>query len=128
MNRLWVVAAVAAANLAVAGVVALGLTFYAVVAVAAVIVAILVVQRPQRGILLLALGLPFDGLRILLGVPDWTSNWIEGTVALTLLAAIIARPGVARPLPGRAWPGWTWGLLGLVLLAVASVRMVTPYQ
>jgi hypothetical protein len=128
MYRLWVAAAVVAANLAVAAVIALGWMFPAVVAVAAVLVAILVFQRPQRGILLLALGLPFDGLRPMLGVPEWTSNWIEAMVVLTLVAAVVARPGVARPLPGRAWPAWAWGLVGLALLAVASVRMVSAYQ
>ena len=105
MNRLWVAAAVVAANAAVAVVVALGLMFYALVAVLAVLVAIVVFQRPQRGLLLLAAGLPFDGLRIPIGVPDWTSNWVEGMVVLTLVAALVARPGLARPRHGAGVAG-----------------------
>ena len=71
----------------------------------AVLVAIVVFQRPQRGLLLLAAGLPFDGLRIPIGVPEWTSNWVEGMVVLTLVAALVARPGPARPEMGVRGPG-----------------------
>ena len=102
--------------------------FYALVAVLAVVAAIVVFQRPQRGLLLLAAGLPFDGLRIPFGLPDWTSNWVEGMVVLTLAAAVVARPGLARPQPGRAWPGWVPGLIGLALLGVASLRLVDAFQ
>ena len=129
MNRLWVAAAVVAANAAVAVVVALGLMFYALVAVIAVLVAIVVFQRPQRGLLLLAAGLPFDGLRIPLGVPDVDLELGRGDGrASPLVAALVARPGLARPEPGRAWPGWVPGLIGLALLGVASLRMVDAFQ
>jgi hypothetical protein len=128
MNRLWVVAAVVGANLAVAVVIGLGWVFPALVAAIGAVAAIVIFQRPQRGLLLLAAGLPFDGLRVPLHLPAWTSNWIEGMVVLTLVAAIVARPGVARPQTGRAAPAWTAGLVGLAVLTVASIRLVDAYH
>jgi len=128
MNRLWVVAAVAAANLAVVAVVGLGFMLPATVAVLGVVVALIVFDRPQRGLLLLAAALPFDGLRVALKLPPWSKNWLVAMVVLVLVAAIVARPGVARPLAGRAAPAWTVAVGGLILLTVASLRLVDPYH
>ena len=50
-------------------------------------------------------------------------------VVLTLVAAIVARPGMARPEPGPgAGPGGRSACVGLALLGVASLRMVGPFQ
>jgi hypothetical protein len=128
VNRLWVVAAVAAANAVVAVSVAFGLTFYVLVAVIGVVVTIVVFQRPQRGLLILALALPFDGLRIPLHLPKVASNWVEAMVFLSVAAAVVAKPGLARPETGRAWPGWATGIMGLIVLGFLSVRMVAPFE
>src|SRR3954447_1331914 len=128
MSRLWVVAAVGAANLAVIAVVGLGFMLPATVAVLSVVVAFIVFDRPQRGLLMLAAAIPFDGLRIALKLPPWSKNWLVAMVVLVLVAAIVARPGDARPQVGRAAPAWTVAVAGLVLLTVASLRLVDPYH
>ncbi len=104
-------------------------TGLAVVLVVAVLVpahvVVLVVRRPQRGLLLLAALVPFDGL--LLVVPDGTgtvAGWKEGLVLATLLATLVA-PATARRAPGEQPPVWLsvvvlWALLGLGYAAVAG--------
>jgi hypothetical protein len=132
MQRLWVAVAVAAANAAVVATIALGFVFPAFALVLGTVTAVVVFQRPQRGLLILAAAMPFDGLRIPLHLPEVTADWIEAMLVLCLVAAIVAKPGVARPQAeadtGRAWPGWVPAVIGLALLGLASLRMVAPFQ
>jgi putative inorganic carbon (hco3(-)) transporter len=66
-------------------------------------VLIAIAARPQRGVLLLVLLLPFDGLQQILAVPDWVDGWKEALVLFTLLASFFAprrvRGPARRPLP-----------------------------
>jgi putative inorganic carbon (hco3(-)) transporter len=128
MQRLWVAAAVVAANAAVVATIARGYEFEAFVVVVGAVTTLVVFQRPQRGLLILAAAMPFDGLRIAFGLPAVAADWIEAMLVLCLVAAIVARPGMARPETDRAMPGWVPAVAGLALLGVLSVRMVAPFQ
>jgi len=50
----------------------------------------LVAVRPQRGLLLLVLLVPFDGTQQVLGLPGWVDGWKEALVLFTLLCALLA--------------------------------------
>ena len=62
-------------------------------------------SRPQRGLLLLASLVPFDGLLIVAHLPSVVVAWKEALVAFTLLAAF--QPGRGELL--RRFPSWLAG-------------------
>jgi hypothetical protein len=88
----------------------------------AVAVGVLLVQRPQRGVLLLAVLTPFDGLLLL--APDvgplagWKEALVLGTLAATFLNGPVPRP---RALP---WPPFSAAVVGLVAVSVLSALWV----
>lgn len=92
----------------------------AVAGLAAAIVLILLVrgiwQRPQRGLLLLAALVPFQGLLLILPLPTIAAGWKEAVVVLATVSAFAQRR--PRPASGSAmtWPyaAALWGGLGLV--------------
>lgn len=77
-------------------------------------------SRPQRGVLLLAALLPFDGLQAIIGFP---AGWKEGLVLITLAATFVA-PAPARATPGRVLPSWAYVTAGLVALGAVSALLV----
>ena len=90
-------------------------------------VAVAVVNRPQRGVLLLAALVPFNGLLLILPAPPLASAWKEALVVATLLSTFVA-PASARGSPDRRLPGWAPGAIGLLMLAAASAVPVGGLQ
>jgi hypothetical protein len=78
-------------------------------------------RRPQRGVLVLAALLPFDGLHQLVPFPP---GWKEALVVLTLTATFVAPPE-ARGTPGRKPPSWWVPTAGLLALALTSAVAVS---
>ncbi|SNS78333.1 O-antigen ligase family protein [Rhodococcoides kyotonense] len=69
-----------------------GVAFAAVIVVAVgFAVARAIFYRPQRGVLLLAAGVPLNGLLVLLPVSGFVSGWKEGLVLFTLGCAWLRR-------------------------------------
>lgn len=87
----------------------------------------LILHRPQRGVLLLAILAPFDGLLALVPHPGLLDGWKEALV-LALLLATFAAPVPARGLPGRSWPPWVVPLLGFLAVGLASALVVQGTQ
>src|SRR5690349_3391918 len=89
---------------------------------AAVIIPVIVavVQRPQRGVLLIALLIPFHGLlTIAPHKPAFAEGWKEALTLLTLAATF--RPGIART-ARRPWPKvWQAGAFYFVVGLVSAV-------
>jgi len=82
------------------------------------------IRRPQRGLLLLAALVPFDGLLLLAPhVPPLFSGWKEALVLLTLGATVVA-PRDARAEKGRALPAWWPAVAGLLGVSLASALVV----
>lgn len=83
-----------------------------------------VLRRPQRGVLLLAALVPFDGLLLVLPGGGPLGPWKEG-LTLAVLAATLVAPAAARGEPRRVLPPWGYAViayatLGLVAAAVAA--------
>ncbi|MGH9154378.1 MAG: O-antigen ligase family protein, partial [Acidimicrobiales bacterium] len=76
-------------------------------------------RRPQRGLLVLAALVPFDGLLLIIGHPGPAEGWKEALVLLTLGATVVA-PASARAVPGGRRPVWAPATAALVGLAVLS--------
>jgi putative inorganic carbon (HCO3(-)) transporter len=85
--------------------------------------AVALTKRPQRGILLLAFLVPFDGLLLLApSLPPAVAGWKEVLLLGTLLATGVAPPearGARRPFP--PWGPAVVGLLALALLSALTV-------
>jgi hypothetical protein len=121
-----IAALVVAVNLALVATVSLG-GERAPLAIGAMAVALLMgvpfiralVQRPQRGILLLAALLPFHGLLTLTPFSGALTGWKE-VLAGAAFAATFVAPRAARALPGRRIPAWAVPLGGFVGLGVIS--------
>jgi hypothetical protein len=98
------------------------LLLLAVVLVSPVVVggAMWVFLRPQRGVLLLAALLPFDGLQQIWGFP---AGWKEA-LTLVVLGATFTAPRVARPGARRRLPQWACLIVALVVLGVVSALVV----
>ena len=90
--------------------------------------AVALTRRPQRGLLVLAALLPFDGLLLLApSLPPLAPGWKEALVLATLGATFFA-PGSARAAPGRPLPGWVPALAGMLVLSVTSAFVVGGLQ
>jgi hypothetical protein len=98
--------------------------FVAVGVPIAIWVGLRIVERPQRGLLLLAALVPFDGLRQLYPVP---AGWKESIVLFTLAATFVA-PEMARGPAHRRLPDWSLVLGGLVGITVVSAIVVGGMQ
>lgn len=79
-----------------------------VVVLTAAAFTVAVYRRPQRGVLVLALLVPLDGLLVLAPVPGIVGGWKEALVALTLACAWLRRTRpderAAPPLHMPWWP------------------------
>ncbi|HEY7439913.1 MAG TPA: O-antigen ligase family protein [Acidimicrobiia bacterium] len=81
-----------------------------------------VYKRPQRGILILAAALPFDGILKQFG-PGWTNPWKQVLILGILLATFIC-PKEARAQVRRRLPGWVPAFAVLLLLGLVSAAFV----
>lgn len=84
-------------------------------------IAVGILKRPQRGVILFAALLPFDGILRIFG-PLWTNPWKQ-IVIVGLLVATLVCPPEARAAARRKLPSWTIAfvlLLGLGLLSSIS--------
>lgn len=86
-----------------------------------------VLDRPQRGVLLLAALVPFNGLLLLVPHAGLLTAWKEVLVVVVALAALVA-PSAARAPRGRPLPPWWAALAGLAVLSLASAATVSPTQ
>ncbi len=77
------------------------------------------IERPQRGVLLLAALIPFDGLLLLLDGPDIRAGWKEALV-VAILAATFVAPRAARPAASSPMPAWLAPTLAIIALSVAT--------
>jgi len=77
------------------------------------------IERPQRGVLLLAALIPFDGLLLLLDGPDIRAGWKEALV-VAILAATFVAPRSARPVATSPVPAWVAPTLAIIALSVAT--------
>lgn len=99
----------------------------ALLLVAVGLVAFAIVRRPQRGVLLLAALVPFDGLLLIAPTPPLVEGWKEGLVLATLGATVLAPPSSRGP-AGRPPPDWWPALVGLLAVGVASAVAVGGTQ
>lgn len=117
-------------NLAVAAVLLAGgddAVLDIVVLVVLVAIGSAIARRPQKGLLLLAVLVPFDGLLLIASFPRWMNGWKEALVLLTFGAAVVA-PHAARAAGGRPLPAWLPAVGGMGLLALASAIFVGGLQ
>lgn len=84
------------------------------------------VQRPQRGLLLLAALMPFHGLLLIAPLPGWATAWKEALVLATLAATFVA-PRHARSVR-RPIPGWCPAVIGLLVASGVSAGFVGGLQ
>ncbi|MDQ3898478.1 MAG: O-antigen ligase family protein [Actinomycetota bacterium] len=103
-------------------------------AVPLVVLAVLVplafalVHRPQRGLLVLAALVPFDGLLLLVDrLPPLAAGWKEALVLATLGATFVA-PARARAAGARRIPGWAPAVAGMLVLGLVSAAAVGGLQ
>ena len=82
------------------------------------------VERPQRGVLVLAALIPLDGLHEIVPYP---SGWKEALVLVTLAATFVAPPE-ARAAPGRRLPSWAIAVAALFALGAVSALGVGAEQ
>lgn len=99
------------------------------VLVLAVVLPILVavVGRPQRGILLLAALVPFNGLLLIAPLPPLAAAWKEALVLVTLASTFVGPPGARGP-TGHRLPAWWPAVAGLLALGSASALVVGGIQ
>jgi hypothetical protein len=101
----------------------LGLVAVVAVPLAAVFL-VKLVERPQRGVLLLAALVPFDGLREIVPFP---AGWKEALVLVTLAATFVA-PAETRGRAGRRLPSWALVVGAFFALGLASAVVVGGSQ
>ena len=84
--------------------------------------------RPQRGLLVLAALVPFDGLLLLAPwLPPLAAGWKEALVLATVGATFVA-PASARAVTGRPLPGWVPAVAGMLALGLVSALAVGGLQ
>jgi len=88
---------------------------------------IAIATRPQRGVLLLAALVPFDGLLLLAPFPAWVNGWKEVLVLLTFAATAVV-PRAARVTGDRHLPPWLPAVAGMGLLALVSAVLIGGVQ
>jgi putative inorganic carbon (hco3(-)) transporter len=82
------------------------------------------VERPQRGVLVLAALVPFDGLGEVIPFP---AGWKEALVLVTLAATFVAPPE-ARGAAGRRLPSWAYVVGAFAVLGALSAIAVGGEQ
>ncbi len=94
------------------------------VATALVLAGAVLLTRPQRGVLLLAALVPFNGLLLLVPHPGIVDGWKEGLLLVTAGAALL------NPAPDRrrGVPPWAPALGALVLVSLGSAAAVGGSQ
>ena len=81
-------------------------------------VTIAIAERPQRGVLVLAALLPFDGMLHALG-PSWTAPWKQVFILAMFVATFFCPPEARAQLPRRI-PGWVLAFCVLLVLGLVS--------
>jgi putative inorganic carbon (HCO3(-)) transporter len=117
-------------NLAVAAALLLGgggMAPAIILLVAVLVTGSAIASRPQKGVLLLAALVPFDGLLLIAPIPQWMNGWKEALALLTFCAAMVA-PQSARAGTGRRLPPWLPAVAGLGGLALVSAISVGGLQ
>src|SRR4051812_42681422 len=118
---------VAAANALVVGLVHVGHPELLVLLAVGVPTVAAVIDRPQRGLLLLATLAPFNGLLVLTPGIGVLAGWKEALTLLTLGATFVA-PAPSRGAQDRRLPGWAAAVGGLAVLSIASAVVVGGLQ
>jgi putative inorganic carbon (HCO3(-)) transporter len=107
--------------------VAFGFGLY-LLALALLVPAVLaILRRPQRGVLLFAALIPFNGLLIVAGAPSFVNGWKEALVGLVFALSLFARPEV-RAQPGRRLPSWLPAAVGYLAVGAISAALVLGSQ
>ncbi len=91
----------------------------------AVPVLIALLQRPQRGILMLVIGAPLSGLLILIPHPSFVEGWKQFVVLVMLVGTFLGSSGSPSP-KARARPSWVIGLVPLLAMGALSGIAVGP--
>ena len=115
-RTLWALAIVNGAALAL---LLAGLGPVVIAAAVLSIAGMLVLARPQRGVLLLVALAPFNGLLLVAPITGAAKAWKEALVIL-LVAATFVAPLKARAKDARAWPQWAPMLMALLAVATVS--------
>jgi hypothetical protein len=118
---------VVAVNAALVVAVVEGWWAFAVAALAVVPLTLVLAVRPQRGVLVLAAVVPFNGLLLILPHPSLLAGWKEA-LTLAVLAATFVAPPAARGAAGRRPPPWFAAAVGLVLIGAISALAVAHKQ
>lgn len=100
----------------------LGWTLWVLALAILVPVGIAVAKRPQRGILILTVLLPFDGMLKALA-PAWTNPWKQAFI-LALLVLTFVCPPEARAPEHRKFPSWVLPFTGLLVIGLVSAVFV----
>lgn len=114
------------ANLALGGLLLAGLGPWIVALAVVAPLAVAVVGRPQRGLLLLAVLAPFNGLLLVVPAPALAVGWKEALVLLTVAATFVA-PRHARG-SSRRLPSWSPAVVGLLAVGTVSAVVVGGLQ
>lgn len=88
--------------------------------------ALWIAARPQRGVLLLAVLVPLDGLLLILPLPSSAAGWKEGLLLYTLLWAFLTVVGKPRP-PARI-PAFVQPLVLYTTIGIVSAGLVRGTQ
>lgn len=109
------------------GLLAFGFGPYVLVAAVGIPLLVVILRRPQLGVLVFAALIPLNGLLIVAGLPSWFGGWKEFVVGSVFVVSLFARPEV-RGRPGRGRPTWLPALVGFVLVGFVSAGMVLGTQ
>ncbi len=104
-----------------------GFGIYVLALAALVPAAIWILRRPQRGVLLYAALIPFNGLLIVAGLPSFVAGWKEFVVGFIFALTLLARPEV-RAQTRRRIPGWLPAAAGYLLVGLVSAAIVLGSQ
>src|SRR4051794_30563164 len=119
-----IVLGVACANLVVAAAVQLHHVPDLLILAVAVPALIALLQRPQRGLLLLVIGLPVSGILLLMpNAPAAAGGWKQFLV-LVMLTGTFVGPSENRGAATRPRPKWVIGLVPLLVLGAVSGVLV----
>lgn len=81
-----------------------------------------VYHRPQRGVLILAAILPFDGVIQVFG-PGWAGAWKQAFIVALFVLTFLCPPEARSP-SRRKLPGWVWAFGALLAIGLVSATTV----